>query len=177
MFLIFRFNVVFAMIFLFELNAGPADAAPVGCSPQSLTPDSTLAITLPWPHEGRLEIRGPEPEDAYYAVIVDGDPTRIGFRPILTGRQFKHLRMLSLRVRDIKGDNHDPFKVSKRKRNSTSVFTVSGPYRIYTVVLNYDEGFTIYKTKMLCEVNYVDPNYKGPRPKRHYYSDMEEIAE
>ena len=154
-----------------------AVAAPVGCSPQTLGRNDTLVMTLPWPHEGRLEIKGPEPEVPYYAVIVDSDPKGIGFRPILSGRQFEHMRRLSLKVQDIKGDDHDPFKSSKKRREPKRIFTVSGIYEIYTVVLNFDEGFTIYKTKKICEVNYIDPNYNGIRPKRHYYSDMEETAE
>jgi len=160
--------------------APPTIAAPahrMGCSPQTLTPDSTLTLSLPWTHGGRFEIKGPEPEEAYYAVIDFYDPKTVGFRPMISPRTFARLNRVSLKVRGIVGDDQDPQKGSKVVRRPKRVFTVSGVYTLYVVAIDRDMGYKFYTTYALCQVNYVDPNFKGPRPKRNFYSDLEDVAE
>jgi len=154
-----------------------AAAERMGCSPQTLTPDSTLTLTLPWPHEGLLEIKGPEPEEAYYTVIAHYHPKPAAFRPIIAPEAFERKNRVSLKVKDIVGDDQDPQKGSKVVRRPKSVFTISGVYTLYMMVINKDEDYKFYTAMKLCRVNYIDPAYKGPRPKRNFYSELEGIAE
>ena len=85
-----------------------SQAAAFGCAPTTVTPDSTLVMTLPWPHDGNLRIEGPKPEAIYYTVITYDNPKTVGFRPIVKGQDFQPMRRLTLRVADIKGDDRDP---------------------------------------------------------------------
>jgi len=149
----------------------------MGCSPQTLTPESTLTLSLPWIHSGRFEIKGPEPEEAYYTVIDYYHPQPPGFRPMISPKRFERMNSVSLKVREIVGDDQDPQKGRKVVRRSKRVFTVSGAYTLCIVAIDKERGYSFYTTVALCQVNYVEPNFKEVRPKRNFYSDLEDVAE
>ena len=149
-----------------------SQAAAFGCAPTTVTPDSTLVMTLPWPHDGLLDIETPPPEGAFYDVIDSDEPKWVGFKPMISTPKFKRMKTLSLKIRDIKGDNFGPDVMWKTRRKPTRVFTVSGTYTLHVVAIRTDQGFPIHEGTVLCEVNYVDPSYTGPRPKRRFFSDI-----
>ena len=149
-----------------------AQAERIGCSPQTLGRQDTLVMTLPWPHDGLLDIETPPPEGAFYDVIDIDEPKWVGFKPMISTPKFKRMKTLSLKIRDIKGDNFGPDVMWKTRRKPTRVFTVSGTYTLHVVAIRTDQGFPIHEGTVLCEVNYVDPSYTGPRPKRRFFSDI-----
>jgi hypothetical protein len=155
--------------------ASPTQAAAaerMGCSPQTLTPDSTLTLSLPWPHGGKLHIEGPKPEEIYYTVIMYDNPKTVGFRPIIKGQIFEYMRRLSLQVPKILGDDLDPEQMSRPRRKPQRVFTISGDYKVY---IEAGPSANIWVT--ICTVHYVDPSFKGPGPKRRYTPGVYDEAE
>ena len=94
----------------------------MGCSPGVLGPDSTLVMSLPLLHGGNLHIEGPKPEAIYYTVITYDNPKTVGFRPIVRGQDFKHMRQLSLKVADILGDDLDPEQMSRPRRRLSGLY-------------------------------------------------------
>ena len=177
-----RFSIIILLVVMLCLLgfASPTHAASqgrTGCSPQNLTPNSTLTMTLPWPHGGILDIEGPQPEQIYYTVIIYDDPNVIGFRPIISAQRFEHMRSLTLAIQDIKGDDLDPYDISRPRRNPQRIFTVSGDYTIYIVANNDDAGEHFFTRRKMCAVHYVDAKFKGPAPKRRYKQQIYDVAE